>query len=65
MIVPLPLSRAIYLYGEPLAVPRDGDVEEWRLRIEQVLNDLAERAEQNFEELWREPADGESLPDAT
>ncbi len=54
MIVPLPFSRAIYLYGDPIEVPRRGDVEEWRLRVEQTLNELAATAEEQFEELWKE-----------
>lgn len=54
MIVPLPFSRAIYLYGDPIEVPRRGDVEEWRGRVERVLNDLAATAEEQFEELWKE-----------
>ncbi len=45
MIVPRPFSRAVYLYGEPIAVPRDGDVEEWRFKIETAMKDLAEEAE--------------------
>jgi lysophospholipid acyltransferase (LPLAT)-like uncharacterized protein len=45
MIVPRPLSKAVYFYGEPIVVPRDGDVEEWRLKIEQQMNDLAAEAE--------------------
>jgi len=45
MVVPYPFSRAIYLYGEPLAVPRDGDPEEYRLKLEQTMNALAEEAE--------------------
>ena len=30
MVVPLPFTRALFLYGEPIVVPRDGDIEEWR-----------------------------------
>ncbi|HYR27291.1 MAG TPA: lysophospholipid acyltransferase family protein [Thermoanaerobaculia bacterium] len=45
MIVPRPFSEAVFVYGPPIAVPRDGDVEEWRLKIEQQMNDLADRAE--------------------
>lgn len=45
MVVALPFSKAIYLYGEPLFVPRDADVEEWRVRVEQTLNALADEAE--------------------
>ena len=45
MIVPRPFTRAVFLYGAPIAVPRDGDVEEWRLKIERQMRDLAEEAE--------------------
>ena len=45
MVVPYPFSKALFLYGEPLHVPRDGDVEEWRRRVEDALNALAEEAE--------------------
>lgn len=51
-IVPMPFSKAIYLYGEPIFVPRDGDVEEWRQTIEKAMNELAEEAERDFETLW-------------
>jgi lysophospholipid acyltransferase (LPLAT)-like uncharacterized protein len=54
MIVPLPFTRAIYLYGEPIVVPRDGDVEEWRHRVETILNALANEAEAQFDALWKE-----------
>ena len=45
MIVPLPFSRAVFVYGEPIYVPRDGDVEEWRVRVDRAMNELADRAE--------------------
>jgi lysophospholipid acyltransferase (LPLAT)-like uncharacterized protein len=51
--VPLPFSKAIYLYGDPFEVPRRGDVEEWRGRVEGVLNELAATAEQQFDDLWK------------
>lgn len=54
MIVPYPFSRALYLYGEPIVVPRDGDAEEWRLKLETTLNELSDRAERDFDRLWRE-----------
>ena len=53
MIVPYPFTRAIFLYGEPIVVPRDGDVEQWRVRVEQEMNQLADRAEREFDELWK------------
>jgi lysophospholipid acyltransferase (LPLAT)-like uncharacterized protein len=45
MVFPIPFSRALFLYGEPLLVPRDGDIEEWRLRLEEEMNELSDRAE--------------------
>ena len=45
MVVPLPFSRALYLYGAPMLVPRDGDTEEWRQRLEVTMNELADDAE--------------------
>jgi lysophospholipid acyltransferase (LPLAT)-like uncharacterized protein len=45
MVVPYPFSKALYLYGPPIFVPRDGDVEEWRVIVESTLNDLAAEAE--------------------
>ena len=54
MIAPYPFSRAIYVYGDPIAVPRRGDVEEWRAKVEAVLNDLAALAENEFDHLWEE-----------
>lgn len=52
MVVPYPFTRAIFVYGDPIHVPRDGDVEEWRLRVEQAMNALADEAETKFDELW-------------
>jgi lysophospholipid acyltransferase (LPLAT)-like uncharacterized protein len=49
MIVPLPFSRAVFVYGEPIRVPRDGNVEEWRGRVERAMNDLADEAERTFD----------------
>ena len=49
MVVPYPFTRAIYLYGEPVFVPRDGDVEYWRSEIERRMNALAEEAERMVE----------------
>jgi lysophospholipid acyltransferase (LPLAT)-like uncharacterized protein len=54
MLVPKPLSKVVFLYGDPITVPRDGDVEEWRLKIEKEMNELAGEAEENFDALWAE-----------
>ena len=50
MVVPYPFSKVLFLYGEPVRVPRDGDVEEWRQRVERQMNDLADEAEKLVEE---------------
>lgn len=52
-IVPMPFSRALFVYGEPIHVPRDGDPEEWRRVIETQMNTLAEEVERDFDTLWR------------
>ncbi|HEY0157741.1 MAG TPA: hypothetical protein VGF28_10690 [Thermoanaerobaculia bacterium] len=44
--MPWPFTKTIYLYGEPIVVPRDGDVEEYRARVERALNDLTEEVEE-------------------
>ena len=49
MVVPLPFSRAVFLYGDPISISRDEDVEEARLRVERALNELSERAEHYFD----------------
>lgn len=53
MIIPHPFSKAIFLYGDPMLVPRDGDVEEWRLKVEKAMNALTDEAENDFDQLWR------------
>ena len=48
MVIPLPLSRVVYLYGEPMSVPRDAEVEEWATKLEETMNQLAAEAEMSF-----------------
>jgi lysophospholipid acyltransferase (LPLAT)-like uncharacterized protein len=50
MIIPKPFSKSICIYGEPIVVPRDGDAEEWRLTLEQTLNELSAEAERMVNE---------------
>ena len=45
MILPRPFTKVVFVYGDPITVPRDGDVEEWRLEIEKQMNELADEAE--------------------
>jgi lysophospholipid acyltransferase (LPLAT)-like uncharacterized protein len=50
MMIPIPFSKGVVMYGEPMIVPRDGDTEEWRLKLERTLNDLSAEAERILEE---------------
>ena len=54
MVIPLPFSRAIFLYSDPIAVERDEETEHARVRVERAMNAVAERAEEEFETLWGE-----------
>jgi lysophospholipid acyltransferase (LPLAT)-like uncharacterized protein len=48
MVIPKPFSRGFIVYGEPISVPRRGDVAEWRAVIEEKLNELAAEAERRI-----------------
>ncbi len=50
MIVPRPFSKGVFVYGEPMLVPRDGDPEEWRVKLERTLNELSAQAERMMED---------------
>lgn len=55
--VACPFSRALFLYGNPLEVPRNLDAdasEAKRVELEQVMTDLARRGEEEFDRLWVE-----------
>jgi lysophospholipid acyltransferase (LPLAT)-like uncharacterized protein len=54
MVVPMPFSKTIFLYGEPIEIPRDGDVVEWSAVVEKSMNDLVAEAESRLYELWNE-----------
>lgn len=59
--LPVPFSRALYVYGEPLTVGRDAtaeQLEQARLRLEHDMNQIRERAATDFNRLWREGARG-------
>lgn len=54
--MPLPFSKAIFLYGEPIEVPRrltPEQAENYRTTIESKLNELCEQGERDFDALWR------------
>ena len=58
MVFPLPFSRVVFLYGEPIYVPRDGEVEEWRGKVEREMNQLADEAENQFDALLSRKDEG-------
>lgn len=45
MVVPYPFTRAVFIYGEPMTIARDEDIETARAKIEKALNALTELAE--------------------
>lgn len=45
MVVPYPFTDALFLYGDPITIPREADVQEARKRVERELNVLADTAE--------------------
>jgi len=53
MVIPLPFSRVVFLYGDPIWISRDENVEEARGEVENQLNRLAEEAEGHLDELWK------------
>ena len=45
--IPLPFSKVVLWHGEPITVPRElqsAELEEYRLRLEQALNELYEKS---------------------
>ena len=52
MLVPLPFTKALFLYGAPISVPREGDVERERARVEAAMRELERTADDRFDELY-------------
>lgn len=58
-IVALPFSRGVFLWGDPIYVPRDADealLEAKRLEVEEAMNALADRADEMTGQPRIEPA---------
>ncbi len=52
MLIPLPFTRGVHIFGEPIHVPPDADeamMESIRQNLEQVLNELTARADRLVE----------------
>jgi lysophospholipid acyltransferase (LPLAT)-like uncharacterized protein len=43
--IPWPGTRGVIVFGEPMEVPRDGDLEGWRVRLEETLNAVEAEAD--------------------
>lgn len=59
-IVALPFSRGVFLWGDPIHVPRDADaamLEAKRLEVERAMNALTARADELMGQPRIEPAD--------
>jgi len=59
-VVALPFCRGVFVWGEPIEIPRDTDSdmqEEYRQRIEDALNTLCREADQMAGQTVIEPAD--------
>jgi lysophospholipid acyltransferase (LPLAT)-like uncharacterized protein len=55
MELPLPFSRALILFGEPMYVPEDADPEEYRLRLQTEMRHLQDEADRRL----RQPTFGQ------
>lgn len=54
--LPLPFSRAIYIYGPALRVDRNAGPEELesaRMQLQNTMNEIRQRAATEFESLWK------------
>lgn len=66
-ILALPFSRGVFLWGEPIEIPRDADdaaSERYRLALEEAMNALAARADAMFGQPPIEPAAARPTGDA-
>jgi hypothetical protein len=48
MIVPYPFNTLVYVYGEPIKIPRDAsaeDMETYRLQVEQAMMTCVETSD--------------------
>lgn len=57
--IPKPLGRVMFVYGEPIEVPRElgaEEIESWRLTIENAMRALTDDAQRDFDRVWRDSA---------
>ncbi len=51
-MIPYPFSRGVFIWGDPIRVPKDADravLENKRNELEQKLRTITERADQDWE----------------
>jgi len=56
LLIPFPFSRGVFVVGEPIDVPRDGDSAAALLLLERSLNDVTRRADEMMGVETVEPA---------
>ncbi|BBK34514.1 hypothetical protein EDC65_2997 [Stella humosa] len=54
-VLALPFGRGVFLWGEAIHVPRDGDLETYRQRLEQAMNLLSAEADRRCGQVPIEP----------
>ncbi len=57
-MIPMPFTRVVFSYGDPIVVPRDADeadLERYRMRVEEGLELAARRAQEALTEdsIWK------------
>ncbi|HEU5161672.1 MAG TPA: lysophospholipid acyltransferase family protein [Thermoanaerobaculia bacterium] len=55
--IPYPFTRVLYLYGDPISIPRALDFDQFekaRADVERRMVALVEEGERDFDRLWRE-----------
>ncbi len=53
-IIPYPFTKAVFIYGEPLSVPRDADrdaMENLRRELEARMRELTEKADNRWNDI--------------
>lgn len=53
--IPLPFSRVIFVYGDPISIPpgeKDDVIEKWRLHVEERMRSMCDETDARFDESW-------------
>ena len=52
--IPLPFSTGVFIYGDPIVIPTDGEDESYRLQLEKSLTDLQNSADNLLQQMCLE-----------